>query len=71
MRLQLGTFIIPAVMLAGSATSFAATLWDGVHTDAQATRGKATYSNKCGGCHGEDFVAISRAQLAGSVFMDE
>jgi hypothetical protein len=29
------------------------TVWDGVYTDAQATRGEARYRTACGGCHDE------------------
>jgi mono/diheme cytochrome c family protein len=70
MRFNLRSWMIPAMMFAGAATSYAATVWDGVYTDAQAARGKATYSGRCGGCHGEDFVAVARAPLAGNDFMD-
>jgi len=62
--------MIPAVILAATAPSFAATVWDGVYTEAQATRGKASYANRCAGCHGEDFVTVDRAPLAGQKFMD-
>ena len=29
-------------------------IWDGVFTEAQATRGKALYAENCASCHGED-----------------
>ena len=62
--------MIPAVMIAVATSSFAATVRDGVYTEAQAARGKAAYSGKCGACHGEDFVAVAGAPLGGQEFMD-
>jgi mono/diheme cytochrome c family protein len=35
-------------------------VWDGVYTDAQATRGKETFAGNCARCHAaEDFAAAS------------
>ncbi len=31
-------------------------VWDGVYTDAQATRGERTYGRSCEGCHGPDLT---------------
>ena len=31
-------------------------VWDGVYTDAQATRGERTYSRSCEQCHGPDLA---------------
>ena len=36
-------------------------IWDGVYTDAQATRGKALYAEQCASCHG--------GELTGGEFM--
>ena len=30
------------------------TVWDGVYTEAQATRGEATYNERCSACHGTE-----------------
>ena len=70
MPLNLAKFMLPVLIVAGAATSFAATTLDGVFTEDQATRGKTTYSNRCAGCHGDDFVTIDRAPLGGPKFLD-
>ena len=31
-------------------------VWDGVYTEAQATRGKALYSTECASCHGPELM---------------
>jgi mono/diheme cytochrome c family protein len=45
----LGVCLFAAVTVAQSGGS---SVWDGVFTDAQSTRGQATYQNECAGCHG-------------------
>lgn len=50
----------------------AASVWDGVYTDAQAEQGEAVYSSYCAGCHGQDFAGREQAPaLAGLGFMDK
>jgi uncharacterized protein len=45
------------------------TIWDGVFTDAQATRGQGSYKEKCASCHKEDLLGESDAPaLAGTQF---
>ena len=45
-------------------------IWDGVYTDAQATRGKALYSESCASCHGGELTGGEMAPpLAGGEFM--
>ena len=45
-------------------------IWDGVYTDEQATRGKALYSEKCASCHGGELTGGEMAPpLAGGEFM--
>ena len=45
-------------------------IWDGVYTDAQATRGKALYSEQCASCHGGELTGGEMAPpLAGGEFM--
>src|SRR4051812_14216676 len=70
MRLSLSAFMIPAAIAICAAPSFAATVLDGAFTQAQAVRGKAAYSAKCAGCHGEDFLTINRGQMIGQKFLD-
>ena len=31
-------------------------VWDGVYSDAQATRGKTAYSEQCASCHGPELT---------------
>lgn len=52
-----------AAILAVATALFAASLaapkqsvWDGVYTDAQATRGERTYGRSCEQCHGPDLA---------------
>ena len=45
------------------------TVWDGVYTTAQATRGKVQYEASCTTCHGPDLIGGVGRQLKGDVFM--
>jgi hypothetical protein len=57
----------------GSAQSTARhmnTVLDGVYSSAQASRGKATYENKCASCHHADLVGFSGPPLKGALFLD-
>ena len=48
----------------------AKSIWDGVYTEAQATRGKALYSQECASCHGGELTGGEMAPpLAGGEFM--
>ena len=42
------------------------TVWDGIYTEAQATRGMTAYGQSCGGCHA--LTAEGRAPLVGDAF---
>jgi S-disulfanyl-L-cysteine oxidoreductase SoxD len=45
-------------------------IWDGVYTEEQATRGKALYSENCASCHGGELTGGEMAPpLAGGEFM--
>ena len=45
-------------------------IWDGVFSEAQATRGKALYSENCASCHGGELTGGEMAPpLAGGEFM--
>jgi len=44
-------------------------IWDGVFTEAQATRGKARYAASCASCHAEDLLGGSGPALVGESFM--
>jgi mono/diheme cytochrome c family protein len=41
------------------------TVWDGVYTADQATRGMATFKSQCAGCHGESMSGGGGAPAAG------
>ena len=46
------------------------TVWDGVYTDAQAERGRASYQQSCIGCHREDLRGDNTApSLVGESFL--
>jgi S-disulfanyl-L-cysteine oxidoreductase SoxD len=45
-------------------------VWDGVYTDEQATRGKGLYAEQCASCHGSELTGGEMAPpLAGGEFM--
>jgi mono/diheme cytochrome c family protein len=44
------------------------TVWEGVYTDAQATRGEALWGEKCAKCHGADLSGGDAPSLVGSEF---
>ena len=44
------------------------TTWDGVYTEAQATRGDALWSELCSKCHGPDMSGGDAPSLVGSEF---
>ena len=46
-----------------------ATVWDGIYTRAQASRGEAAYSAECARCHRDDFGGYGNV-LTGPRFMD-
>jgi len=75
--MRLAFFLIPAmmiVMLGGGLSSATQapgkTVWDGVYTAAQATRGKDAFAIHCGTCHGDDLAGGMGPALKGGVFMD-
>jgi S-disulfanyl-L-cysteine oxidoreductase SoxD len=61
-----------ALPLAGCLVLAAAqqrTVWDGIYTDAQAERGRASYQQSCVGCHREDLRGDNTApSLVGESF---
>ncbi|MGA2715558.1 MAG: cytochrome c [Bryobacteraceae bacterium] len=46
------------------------TILDGVYSDAQAARGKASYKAVCSGCHGNALEGISAPELTGDHFLE-
>lgn len=51
--LLLACWVLP-VLGVGASAQRARTIWDGVYTPAQATRGRAAFVRSCGGCHRDD-----------------
>src|SRR5262245_30031476 len=45
------------------------TVWDGVFSEDQASRGRASYNASCASCHGADLTSYEGA-LKGQTFMD-
>jgi cytochrome c len=46
------------------------TVWDGIFTDAQASRGKPLYGRECAKCHGDELTGGEEAPpLAGEAFL--
>jgi S-disulfanyl-L-cysteine oxidoreductase SoxD len=74
MRTKLGIFVIvgAAAMAASLGTLYAAqegkTTWDGVYSDAQATKGEAIYMDKCAKCHGTELTGGDAPDLVGGAF---
>ena len=62
-----------AAVLVGRAQETTATsrsVWDGVYTEEQATRGEETYRKECASCHGETLVGGGgAAPLTGGAFL--
>lgn len=60
-------WLLAAGCLANAQTSAPRrTVWDGVYTEAQATRGQMAYGPSCAGCHA--LAAEGKAPLAGDAF---
>ncbi|MCU1328054.1 MAG: glucose sorbosone dehydrogenase, partial [Bryobacterales bacterium] len=67
--MRLRFLIIPAVALAATAQT-PRSVNDGVFTEAQASRGKSLYSQKCASCHGTDLSGGTEAPgLTGDQFL--
>ena len=69
-----GTVLAAAMLcaaVAGTAAGgqTAASVWDGVYTEAQATRGQQRYKASCEMCHSEDLLGDSGPALVGEPFL--
>jgi mono/diheme cytochrome c family protein len=70
MRNMLLSRLLTAAFFAGTAfAQTGTTVWDGVYTPAQATRGEAVYTAECARCHRDDLGGYNGA-LIGAKFMD-
>jgi S-disulfanyl-L-cysteine oxidoreductase SoxD len=60
------SLIVSASLLTAQTTAPHKTVWDGVYTEAQATRGVASFGQSCAGCH--VLRAEGKAPLVGDAF---
>jgi S-disulfanyl-L-cysteine oxidoreductase SoxD len=73
MKITIGVMVMAGVVAAGGAKIGAQqemrTVWDGVYTDEQSTRGEALYAQVCANCHGAGLEGIDMSPaLTGGVF---
>lgn len=62
-------FVAFVVVIVFVSLAAAASVWDGVYTEAQATRGEAIYYQRCGACHGPSLEGGDMTPgLTGGVF---
>ena len=67
--LGVGMVWLAAVAMQPRAVAQQKTVWDGVYTEEQATRGQAAYEAECASCHQPDFAGDGFAPgLAGPEF---
>ena len=62
-------FLLSSVANAQSPTR--RTIWSGVYTNAQASRGETVYKANCARCHGEDLTSNPQAILNGDDFLEK
>jgi S-disulfanyl-L-cysteine oxidoreductase SoxD len=65
--------LLPAFGLIAAGEQGAApgkSIWDGVYTEAQATRGQERYRTACAACHADDLLGAQGPALAGQAFLD-
>lgn len=74
MKIPFGAVLMVAAVAAGGARMGAQqemrTVWDGVYTSEQSTRGKGLYAQTCANCHGAGLEGIDMSPaLTGGAFM--
>src|SRR4051812_23094470 len=74
MKVRIAIGIIPLLTILALQTALRAqptkSVWDGVYTEEQATRGKQGYSEQCASCHGPELTGGEMAPaLAGGEFL--
>ena len=55
--IRLSVVVVLSTALGAAAGAQRATVWDGIYTTGQATRGKSTYLATCTGCHTDSATA--------------
>ena len=69
MHRLLSVFAVAFGLAAAMAAQQPRTLWDGVYTDEQATRGEMLYAERCAKCHGDTLGGQESAPaLTGTTF---
>src|SRR5262245_25398735 len=72
MRLNIALILTSIVVLnipASAQSQQRRTIWNGIYSAEQATRGEAVYKANCARCHGEDLSRNPQAVLNGSDFL--
>ena len=64
------TFALPQILTAGQAPAQMKTVWSGIYTAEQATRGEESYKMRCARCHGAKLEGTQGNGLVGRDFMD-
>jgi cytochrome c5 len=66
---SIACLVVASRLLLAQGATAGGTVWDGIFTDAQASRGEAAYGRSCAACHKEDLLGSSTAPaLAGEAF---
>jgi mono/diheme cytochrome c family protein len=66
---SIACLVFASRLLLAQAAPSGVTVWDGVFTDTQASRGEAAYGRSCAACHKEDLLGDGTAPaLAGEAF---
>jgi mono/diheme cytochrome c family protein len=67
---SIACLVFASRLLVAQDTASGGTVWDGVFTEAQASRGEAAYGRSCAACHKEDLLGGGAAPaLAGEAFL--
>jgi mono/diheme cytochrome c family protein len=64
-------FALTTTSRAQARTEPSRTVWEGVYTDAQATRGRGLYAQHCAECHGADLQGGEGKPLSGDRFWED
>ena len=66
---SIACLVFASRLLVAQGAASGGTVWDGVFTEAQASRGEAAYGRSCASCHKEDLLGSGTAPaLAGEAF---
>ena len=67
--MSIACFVFASSLLIAQSAEPGRTVWDGVFTETQASRGEAAYARSCAACHKEDLLGSATAPaLAGEAF---